>query len=126
MDLNVAEYVFQTGLEPEQAREQLSGRTQEVIVSKSSTGYPEGLIDQVFAAPKNAVQKYESDEYDVLFEVRELTGADFSFETVYDAVLQDACRDDYAAYLKEAAYAAGLSFNEKALSRYKIQEVIQR
>jgi len=127
LDLIIEENAFQTGVEPEEAAAQFAGSTQEVVVTRDTTGYPQDLLDQIFATQeKNAVQKYEGEDYDILFEVRELAGDDFSFEGAHDTILEAAAAEDYRAYLEAAAQEIGYALNEKAVARYTVEEMLNR
>jgi len=121
------EYARRTDTTVEEAAE-LAGDNQAVLVTRDSTGYPQALIEQIFAVAETGVpQTYTSDDYDVLFIVRELLetdAAEADYLSSYDTLLAEAAADDFAARLAQAADDAGYSVNQKAVQRYQVAKVL--
>ena len=120
-------YARQTGTTVEEAAAAVGG-DQSVLVSRDTTGYPAALIEQIFATAETGTpQKYTSDEFDVLFVVRDLFEgemADADYLAEYDTLLEGAAKDDFSARLALAADDAGYKVNDRAVQRYKVADVV--
>ena len=126
LSLMVEEYARTQSVTPEQAALVYTESTYERLVARESSGYPAGLLDQVFEAEQDTLQKFESDTHAVLFEVHDLLGDGSAFENSRKTLVQIVSADDYRTLVLGWADEIGLSINEAAVRRYTPKAISSR
>jgi hypothetical protein len=125
LDLVYEENARRNDLTLEESKEAIDQNPPETIITRSSTGYPTDLIEQVFAAEQDSVQKYESDTANAIYQVIDVTGGDASFY-YNDAIVESASTADYRDLVLAKADTIDLVISDSVVNRYTPKEIMNR
>lgn len=124
-DLIVEEYARTGGMTLEATYEFFEGNTQEQIISRD-VDFPAGLVEQIFeTSDLDTPKQYSDDNYNIIFEVRELWGDGYNFKYLHDSLLSSCAADDYSAFLAKQSNEIDYVENSDAISLYLPERILK-
>lgn len=124
-DLIIEEYARTGSLTMDEARDLFKNDTQEQIIPRD-VALPEGLVEQIFATKELDVpQQYSDDEFNIIFEVRDLVGDGFNFNYQRETLLKKCADEDYREKLSQWASDINFVENSAAIERYHPTRILE-